>query len=138
MRKSREEQLDTPITSMIDVVFLLIIFFVVTSAIEKEAVDEQIQLAKSVHLDPVKSKVPGMLTINVRPGGDVTVGSALPRSMDQLRMILKNHKITFGNSAPIVIRADDGVQFAEVDKVMVEVGAAGLYKISLAAEHTGK
>jgi biopolymer transport protein ExbD len=134
MRKSKEENLDTPITSMIDVVFLLIIFFVVTSAIEKEAVDENIELAKSVHLDPVTKKVPGQLIINVRPGGDVTVGSALPRNMTQMRIILKNHKNTFGNSAPVVIRADAGTQFAEVDKVMVEVGAAGLYKISLAAQ----
>lgn len=134
MRKSTEETLDTPITSMIDVVFLLIIFFVVTSAIEKEAVDESIQLAKSVHLDPVTQKDPRQLIINVQPRGDVTVGSALPRTMTQLRVILKNHKNTFGNSAPIVIRADATTQYAEVDKVMVEVGAAGLYKISLAAQ----
>ena len=134
MRKSTEETLDTPITSMIDVVFLLIIFFVVTSTIEKEAVDESIQLAKSVHLDPVTQKDPRQLIINVQPRGDVTVGSALPRTMTQLRVILKNHKNTFCNSAPIVIRADATTQYAEVDKVMVEVGAAGLYKISLAAQ----
>lgn len=137
MRKSREETLDTPITSMIDVVFLLIIFFVVTSAIEKEAVDEQIQLAKSEHLDPAK-KVPGQLTINVRESGEVNLGDGFAVRMDQLRVILKNHKNTFGNNAPIIIRAHGVVQFAEVDKVMLEVGAAGLYRISLASEDTGQ
>ena len=72
MKKRAEEHIETPIMSMIDVVFLLIIFFVVTSAIEKEAVDETIKLAKSYHVPPPTGKDPRQVTVNVRRNDDDT------------------------------------------------------------------
>ena len=47
MRRSSEDTLETPITQMIDIVFLLIIFFVVTASVDKDLVDDTISLAQA-------------------------------------------------------------------------------------------
>ena len=66
MKKQIDEKVETPITSMIDVVFLLIIFFVVTSAIDQEAVDTSIVLAKSYYVPPPEKRDPRTVTVNVK------------------------------------------------------------------------
>jgi biopolymer transport protein ExbD len=47
MRRSSDATLETPVTQMIDIVFLLIIFFVVTASVDNDLVDNTISLAQA-------------------------------------------------------------------------------------------
>jgi len=132
MRKKAEETIETPVSSLIDIVFLLIIFFVVTASVEKEIVDESITLAQAKEVK-VADKVPkGAIIINVTKTGDVNIANQ-PLSMIQLQNILTASRASYGNHMPILIRADRETLYSEIDKVIAVVGRSGLYKIKLAA-----
>ena len=52
MTRREEHSVSIPISSLIDVVFLLIVFFIVTANLEAEIVDEQVKLADSYYVKP--------------------------------------------------------------------------------------
>ena len=132
MKRRSSETLETPIASLIDVVFLLIIFFVVTAAVEKDVVDESIRLAQAKYVPAVDKKDPRTVTINLRRDG--TVNIALQRyTLTQIEQILTATRAKVGDSVPILIRSDADALYNEVDKVMEAVGKAGLYRVKLAA-----
>ena len=57
MSASADQQAaETPISSLIDVVFLLIMFFVATASVEKEGFDDTVMLAESKHMQILKTK----------------------------------------------------------------------------------
>ena len=87
------DQAETPISSMIDVVFLLIIFFVVTASIDKEIEDERVILAEAPHGRPIKKKDPRSLVINVRQDGTFSMGMrtvTLPEIKNELEQDRKS------------------------------------------------
>lgn len=132
MRRRADDSVETPIASLIDVVFLLIIFFVVTAAVEKDVVDENIQLAQARNVAAVKQKDPGTIVVNLHNDGSVNI--ALQRlTLTQLQSILTATVSRRGNRIPVVIRADHDTLFNEVDRVMQAIGRAGLYRVKIAA-----
>jgi biopolymer transport protein ExbD len=135
MKHRPQESVETPIASLIDVVFLLIIFFVVTAAVEKDITDETIKLAQAKHVMPVESKPKNTITINVRKDGEVNI-ALQPMSPKALQNILTATRERVGNSVPIVIRGDDKTVYREIDRIMDVIGKSGLYRVSLAAEST--
>ena len=132
-KKVDMEIAETPISSMIDVVFLLIIFFVVTAALDKEIEDESIVLTNAPHGKPLKKKDPRGVTINVRKNGDINASGSVV-SMGVLSNILTNQAHKFGNNIPIVIRGDRDVQHGYIQKVMEAVTKTGLYRVKFQAE----
>lgn len=135
-RKRSDDGVETPIASLIDVVFLLIIFFVVTAAIEKDVVDETINLAEAKHVPAVEEKEPNTVTINVASSGRINI-ALQPMSLTTLTSILRATNEKSGNSVPVVIRSDGKTYYRDVDKVMEAIGKAGLYRVKLSAEATG-
>ncbi len=132
MRRQTDDSIETPITSMIDVVFLLIIFFVVTASIDKEIVDESIQLARAKYTDAVEKKDPRTITINVDEDGSMNI-SMWRVNQTQLTQQLQAAYAKYGNSVPIVIRGDRDALYENVEKVMESVGKAGLWRVQLSA-----
>ncbi len=132
MKRLRTEGIETPIASLIDVVFLLIIFFVVTASIERDIVDTTIRLAQAKDLPAVAKKNPNTITINVHRNGDVNI-ALQPLTLTQLQQILTAVVQEYGNNVPILIRADQNTLYHEIDKVMNVIGKAGLYRVRLAA-----
>jgi len=132
-RKREVEEAEVPISSMIDIVFLLIIFFVVTASLDKEVEDENVVLCNAPHGKPLKKKDPRGVTINVERNGLIMVSGQLI-SMKTLSNILTNQASKYGNEIPIVIRGDYRVQHGYVKKVMEAVTETGLYKIKFQAE----
>ncbi|MCK5802620.1 MAG: biopolymer transporter ExbD [Lentisphaeria bacterium] len=137
MRRRPDTGVGTPIASLIDVVFLLIIFFVVTAAIEKDVVDETIKLAQAKHVPAVEEKELNTVTINVTKNGTVNI-ALQTMSLNTLTSILRATRERSGNSVPIIIRSDGQTYYRDVDKVMEAVGNANLYRVKLSAEVTGK
>jgi len=131
-KRRQEEEADVPISAMIDVVFLLIIFFVVTASMDKDIQDEKVRLSFAPHGKPIKKVDPRSVTINVRADGVCTISGRIADSV-MVSNVLKNAANEFGKDIPIIIRADRGVLHGHVEKVMKGVTDTGLYKVKFRA-----
>jgi biopolymer transport protein ExbD len=139
MKKRGKENAEVPISSLIDVVFLLIMFFVVTSNIEKEAFDVQINLVKAESMKPVVELPRLRVTINIQLGAKPNEATIMIESIPiinevQLRNYLTNMKNTFGTDVVVMIRADKDVLFEHESVVIEAIKASGLSQIRIMAE----
>jgi biopolymer transport protein ExbD len=133
-KKNRQQkEADIPISAMIDIVFLLIIFFVVTATIDKDLLDEKVLLADAPHGKPQSQKNPLSVTINVRADGEINIGMA-KMSKKQVSSVLKDAASRWGNDFPIIIRGDKDAQHHYIQEVMTAVTDTGLYKVKFNAE----
>lgn len=133
MRKRSGQEGSTPVASLIDVVFLLIIFFVVTAAKEKEIIDRSIQLAQAKYAEAAQERPPNQITINVDEDGDMNISKS-PITMSVLGKILRSHFDAGERRLPIVIRADAQTEYRHVDRIQTVIKEHGFYEVRLAAE----
>ena len=134
------DQAETPISSMIDVVFLLIIFFVVTASIDKEIEDERVILAEAPHGRPIKKKDPRSLVINVRQDGTFSMGMRTV-TLPEIKNELEQAKLSVSNPAenlPIIVRGDYHAQHYYIKQVMDTVKSTGLYKVRFNAQQSSE
>ena len=132
-RRSNENDCEVPLSALIDVVFLLIIFFIVTANLQKEVVDFEITLADSYHVEPPIQRDPRTLTINIRTtkNKDKPLYSIrgsryeLPEIKSRLYNMSKAH----GQDAPIIIRASRDLEYRYVDRINLLVTDVGLYRV---------
>jgi biopolymer transport protein ExbD len=137
MRARDDAALETPVSALIDVVFQLIIFFVVTAAIDRDVVDESIRLAQAKYVAAVEKNDPRTVLVNVAEDGAINIAMQ-PLNLVQLQQILSATRTQSGDSVPIVIRADGTAIYRHVDGVMQAVGKAGMYRVQLSALSTGE
>jgi len=131
-RKRQDEEANIPIESMIAIIFLLIIFFVVTAAMDKDIQDEKVELANAPHGKPLKQKDPRSVYINVRKDGTINMsGRAIP--MPMMTRQLKVAAAEFGTDLPIIVRADMETDHEYVKRVMSAVTETGMYRVKFNA-----
>lgn len=141
----KEESQEVPISSLIDVVFLLIMFFVVTSNIEKEAFDVQIDLVKAQNMKPATAVPPKRITINLQKdpsddsgeGGLIFVESMMVTA-EQLKTELVGFRKMAGTDGVVMIRADKAVLYRHESIVIEAIKASGLANIRIQAELEAK
>ena len=135
-RKAQENpQLD--MTPMIDVVFELIIFFVVTLT-QCQAKDETIKLEDGRHgieLTP-EELPPTHLVVDVAKTGRISMGD-ITMTPEQIGQRVKERKRKFGEF-PVLIRADFRARHEAVARVMNACTANGIWKISFIAVYERK
>lgn len=132
MRRNKDETAEVPLSSLIDVVFLLIIFFIVTANLEQEVVDLQVKLADSYFVEPPQELDPRTLTINIRnqPGQEPRFSIAgMQVSLKDIKPRLFQMSQKHGTDAPIVIRASRDLEYRYVDQINLLVTGAGLYRV---------
>ncbi len=119
-------------TPMIDVVFQLIIFFVVTAAMQDKAMETNVLMAMAPN-GPVETvKDPRTVIVDVVADGTIQIMKSRV-SEGQLFTLLNNARKTAGQSTPIVIRGDLTAKHEAIKRVMDICGKAGLWKIRFAA-----
>ena len=131
MTRKPQEALKTPITTLIDVVFLLIIFFILTAKFQDDTLDDKVQLAETEYVEPVTPDL--KLTVNIRREKTtnrvlVTSGGS-PLNWNKLESQAARYQQTYKKQVPVVIRADKDMEYGEVDKVCQRLAKLGLYKI---------
>ena len=136
MRKGRRktEECELNMTPMIDVVFQLIIFFIVTINIS-ESRNESIRLEEGRHgieIDPSNSSATGSLTIEIGYDGRVSIQNFL-MNYDDLKGILANRRHRLGPSFPVLIRADYRTPHIYVANIMNLCAAQGFARVSFVA-----
>ena len=127
-RERRYYQLQAPLTSLIDIVFLLLIYFLLTTNF---MVDEGIavKLPQATATAPQTEKE---ITIYVDSAGKVYMDDALV----PLNLLYKKIKTRLGGRVdlPVVIKADRSVILDKAVNVMDIAKAAGAERLVLATE----
>ena len=131
MKKIKEES-GVNMTPMIDVVFQLIIFFVCTAQLERQAIDESIRLSMSPNGPLVETKDPREVVIEIDDRGRISIARNYMNDLF-LRNLLRNVVISHGQTTPVIIRASGKTKHEDVRKVMDACSYAGLWKVSFAA-----
>ena len=132
MARKPQENPQLDMTPMIDVVFELIIFFVVTLT-QCNAKDETIRLEDGRHgieLTP-EEMPPTQMTVDVARTGRISMGD-ITLTPEQIGQRVKERKRKFGEF-PVLIRADKNARHEAVARVMNACTANGIWKISFVA-----
>jgi len=118
-------------TPMIDVVFQLIIFFVVTMKMTENP-NPEIVLEDGKNGPIIKEMPPTTLIVEVDRKGRISINNAT-MSESQLAAILHKRVQRIGNEFPLLIRADRRTKHEKVRKVMDTCSNAGIWKLSFVA-----
>lgn len=137
MAKKAPTAAELDMTPMIDVVFQLMIFFILTLKME-ESINKDIELDLSPNGEMIKEQHPTTLVLEVDRAGRVTMyGSSV--QLGHLTNMLKARYAKYGEF-PVLIRGDKRTKHADIKKVMDICTACGIWKIHFVAikEKAGK
>jgi biopolymer transport protein ExbD len=117
-------------TPMIDCVFQLIIFFIVTINMEDRA-NPDIELPPGIHGPAIKTEDEKPMIIEVDKRGRISMQN-LPMSLPTLKNLLNNRRNRVGQF-PVMIRGDMKAQHKEIRAVMDTCTGVGIWRINFAA-----
>jgi len=133
-RRKQSEELDLNLTPLIDVVFLLLIFFMVSTTFQRES-QISLQLPKASE-DPVETQAESY-EIAVSAAGDFYINDRelVKSDMESLRQALFD--LTDGKrDIPLTIRADAQSPHQAVVTAMDAAAQLGLSRVSIATSHS--
>lgn len=139
LKKKSEEKISIPIAPMIDVVFLLLIYFMVSSTMEQQEADLSFQLPGSVEQEEPLD-LPDEQIIEIREGGQVVVNEYLydgpeTERLDELAaMLTRFREASAANKveAIVTISPAESVSHAQIVKVMDACSLAGIIAVNFA------
>lgn len=126
------------LSSMIDIVFLLIIFFVVTASFDQEQIDSGISLP-TIDTAAIKSLPPERLMLNVLVDGSVKVAFYhIPASEvgDKLSSIMQTLKAN--RKTVLIINGDRDTPHKFISAVLNTAAKAGYNQVRINAEVKAK
>jgi len=139
LKKKAEEKIGVPIAPMIDVVFLLLIYFMVASTLEQQEADLSFQLPGSVEQDEPLD-LPDEQIIAIREDGQVMVND-YPYDSPELEcyqelaaMLTRFREASTANKveAIVTISPAESVSHAQIVKVMDACSLAGIEAVNFA------
>lgn len=127
-RIREDEEAAVDLTPMLDVVFIMLIFFIVTTSFVKEAgIDVNKPKAAQAQKRPTAT-----IFIAIRPNGEIHMDK---RIVDIERVSATIEKLLAESPTDtVIIQADKEAKHGVVVKVMDQIKAAGIDKISIAAD----
>lgn len=118
-------------TPMIDVVFLLIIFFLVSMELNKQENRMALDLSEGeTGLKQVET-VQRRLTFNVTDTGQIHIGGNAV-SLAQATTILRERVADVGTDLEVRIRASRQVPYGEVNPILIACAEAGVWDVKYA------
>ena len=130
--KAKSEEADINITPMLDVVFIMLIFFIVTTSFTRET---GVLIDKPV-ADQAMALRNGTILIGIRPNDDIWM-SKRHIELREVRQMVERAKAE-NPEGSVVIVADKGSRIGMVTQVMDQVRLAGVEGIALSAERKGE
>lgn len=118
-------------TPMIDVVFQLIIFFLLSSHLAKQETHLALPLPTAASGRETPDDDKPRITVNVLADGTLLLAN---RSVtgDDLVGILRERLATHGGELEVRIRSDRSVAYAHVEPIMLACARAGIWNVSYA------
>jgi biopolymer transport protein ExbD len=127
-RHAITEEPEINITPMLDVVFIMLIFFIVTASFTRETgalIDKPVA-------DEAVALETGTILIGIRPNDDIWMAKH-PVELRDVRQMVERARAE-NPEGSVVILADKGSRIGTVAQVMDQVRLAGVEGIALSAE----
>jgi biopolymer transport protein ExbD len=130
-RHAHTEDAEINITPMLDIVFIMLIFFIVTTSFTKEtgAVITKPEAEQAISLRN------GTILIGVKPNDDIWMSKRLIE-LREVRSMVEQAKAE-NPKGSVVIVADKDSRIGTVTQVMDQVKMAGIQGIAISAENPG-
>lgn len=136
-RRDRRDDPGIDMAPLIDVVFLLLIFFMVTTTFNRQS-ELKIVLPKAQASEAAKPQSPLTLTID-RHGNYYLNGRELVNTRpDTLFRALQQAKAGKGDKVPLIVRADANTPYQSVVTAMDVAGQLGLSRLSIATDKSAQ
>ncbi len=139
-----ELDLSMDMTPMIDVVFLLIIFFLASAALSVGAGEEVIELPEASEAKPAERLDPASIIVDVRWSA---LGEAFAVSgkaygyadlLTRVRRETEAARLRGVAAPPVILRADFRVPYRTVQQLMFDCARAGVDRFDFQAETGGE
>jgi biopolymer transport protein ExbD len=127
-RSFRAEESELNVTPLLDVVFIMLIFFIVTASFLKESA---IDLTRS-SAGPTLAKAEGNIVILIDPNGRFWLNGR-PTSEKALRANIEKARAD-NPGAKVIVHADGQSKTGALVRVIDESRLAGIYDVSIASE----
>ncbi len=127
-RHSKNEEAQIDLTSMLDIVFIMLIFFIVTSSFVRES---GVEVNRPQASNVVSHKDAGIF-VAITSANDIYIDKRLI-DVERVQATLE-HLLLEQPEASLVIQADEHAYNGTVVKVMDAAKGAGIKNIALAAE----
>jgi biopolymer transport protein ExbD len=116
-------------TPMIDVVFQLIIFFLLSGHLARQEVHLELPLPTAGSGESPAEENKTRLTINVRGDGGLLLGSR-PVTPQELQLRLAQERAKTGADLEVRIRSDRGAPYRQIEPVLLASARAGLWNVT--------
>jgi biopolymer transport protein ExbD len=130
-RHAQTEDTEINITPMLDIVFIMLIFFIVTTSFTKETgaaiVKPEAEQAAALQN--------GTILIGIRPNDDIWMAKR-QIELREVRQMVERAK-SENPEGSVVIVADKGSRIGTVTQVMDQVRLAGVEGVAISAERPG-
>lgn len=141
LRKKPQDKPEIPIAPLIDAVFLLLIYFMVTSSLEKQEADISFELPGTVEQEePIE--LPDEQIIEIREDGQIVVNEynydapGAKRLIQLQAMLTRLQEASVANktTTQVTIAPDQKTKHSIIIRVMDAVSAAGITGVNFAIE----
>ena len=130
-RFGRSRSVQFNVTPLIDVVFLLIIFFLVSSHLAKQETQVDLALPKAESGRDATEHPVDRVTINVLPDGQLLLGGESVGA-EQVGRRLQFERQRTTDDLEVRIRADRNVAYRHVEPLLVACARAEIWNVSFA------
>ena len=120
-----------PTSSMADIAFLLLIFFIVTTVFVEFRPEYPPELPKAQTVDPLKNRR-NLINLWVSPAGIIQIDSSLV-NLDGVAATI-HRKLQANPQAIVFIQSDERTRYGRVSDVIEELRKANALRISFSAK----
>lgn len=130
--RSHGSRIGFNMTPMIDISFLLIVFFIVSSRLAQQEIQLELDLPQAASGEESETEPTGRrLVVNVLPEGELMAAGAAIEAADLERLIaLERSKA--GADLEVRIRSDQNVPYRFVEPILLACTRAGVWKVTFA------
>ncbi len=130
--KSSKASDEIPSSSLADIAFLLLIFFMVTTVFQADR-DRPIEWPEAEAAEKIDEKQKNILNIWMEGDGSIFINDQ-PYSMDQVSQVVAPLYAASDRALVISIRGDRDVPYLYMDLIQKELVAAGVVRVVFAAQ----
>jgi len=129
--RARGSPLSINMTPMIDVVFQLIIFFLISSHLSKQEAQLPLPLPVAASGEKEGDETNPRVTINVRADGQLSLAGK-PLGAAELAQRLQGKLAETGADLEVRIRSDRTVAYRHVEPILLACARAGIWNVAFA------
>lgn len=126
---TREYGLKFNLTPMIDIVFLLIIFFLIASHLSSSENHESVQLAEAVAAQHDQDQAARRIIVTVTVTGEIRIGNRSVTLTEFAAALQTEAGTRSGQEFEVRLRADQRVPYEKVEPLLIECARANVNKL---------